>query len=67
MKFLFVLQYPGYLRYFDSVIEALLARDHKVSVAFDQPHKQAEGLAAFDEMNGTVEVLGQTPARADVW
>jgi len=67
MKFLFVLQYPGYLRYFDSVIEALLARDHEVSVAFDQPHKQAEGLAAFDEMNGTVEVLGQTPARADVW
>ena len=46
MKFLFVLQYPGYLRYFDSVIEALLARDHEVSVAFDQPHKQAEGLAA---------------------
>ena len=35
MKFLFVLQYPGYLRYFDSVVEALVADGHQVAVAFD--------------------------------
>lgn len=67
MKFLFVLQYPGYLRYFDSVVEALLTRSHQVSVAFDQPHKQAEGLAAFKASGRAVEVLGRTPVRADVW
>ncbi len=67
MKFLFVLQYPGYLRYFDSVVEALSGRGHQVAVAFDQPHKQPEGLAALDGMNATVEVLGRTPIRPDVW
>ena len=67
MKFLFVLQYPGYLRYFDSVVEALVADGHQVAVAFDQPHKQAEGLAALDERGGAVELLGRTPVRTDVW
>ena len=67
MKFLFVLQYPGYLRYFDSVIEALSERGHEVAVAFDQPHKQPEGLAALDAIDGAVEVLGRTPVRPDLW
>ena len=39
MKALFILQYPGYLRYFDSVMEELAIRGHTVAVAFDQPHK----------------------------
>ena len=67
MKFLFVLQYPGYLRYFDSVIDALSGRGHQVAVVFDQPHKQAEGLAALEGMSGPVELLDRTPVRSDVW
>ena len=67
MKFLFVLQYPGYLRYFDSVIEALSGRGHHVAVAFDQPHKQPEGIAALNGMEGAVEVLGRVPVRPDIW
>ena len=55
MKVLFVLQYPGYLRYFDSALEALSQRGHHVAVAFDQPHKQTEGLAALEAMDATVE------------
>ena len=67
MKFLFVLQYPGYLRYFDSVVAGLRGRGHQVAVAFDQPHKQPEGVAALDGIAGDVEVLGRTPVRPDIW
>lgn len=67
MKVLFILQYPGYFRYFDSVMDGLSARGHRVAVAFDQPHKQAEGLAALEGMRGDVEVLERVPARPDVW
>lgn len=67
MKVLFVLQYPGYLRYFDSVLEALAQRGHEVSVAFDQPHKQPEGLSALESIDGNVSVLGPVPRRLDMW
>ena len=67
MKVLFVLQYPGYLRYFDSVLEALCQRGHQVSVAFDQPHKQPEGLAALESIDGDVEVQPPVPRRPDIW
>ena len=67
MKVLFVLQYPGYLRYFDSVLEALSQQGHQVAVAFDQPHKQPEGLAALASIDGDVEVLDAVPRRPDLW
>ncbi len=67
MRVLFVLQYPGYLRYFDSALEALSQRGHQVLVAFDQPHKQPEGLAALESIDGDVEVLDAVPRRPDIW
>ena len=67
MKVLFVLQYPGYLRYFDSALEALSQRGHHVAVGFDQLHKQTEGLAALEAMDGMVEEIGQAPRRYDIW
>ncbi|HCE02686.1 MAG TPA: hypothetical protein DEQ98_05540, partial [Acidobacteria bacterium] len=67
MKVLFVLQYPGYLRYFDSVLEALSQQGHQVAVAFDQPHKQPEGLSALASIDGDVEVLDAVPRRPDIW
>ncbi len=67
MKVLFILQYPGYFRYFDSVMEALAARGHQVAVAFDQPHKQPEGMVALEGMRASIEVLDRVPARPDVW
>jgi hypothetical protein len=67
MRFLFVMQYPGYLRYFDSTVRLLAVRGHHVSVAFDSPHKQAEGAEALVGMGDSVEVLGRTPARVGIW
>jgi hypothetical protein len=65
-RFLFVMHYPGYLRYFDSVIRQLVAHGHHVDVAFDSPDKQAEGIEALDNVPG-VEVLGRMPNRRDIW
>jgi hypothetical protein len=65
-RFLFVMQYPGYLRYFDSAVRALVERGHHVDIAFDSPHKQPEGLEALEGVDG-ITWVGQTPRRADVW
>jgi hypothetical protein len=66
LRFLFVMQYPGYLRYFDSTVRLLAARGHHVDVAFDSPHKQSEGGEALHGV-ANVEVLGRLPARTGVW
>ena len=65
-RFLFVMHYPGYLRYFDSAIRLLAERGHKIDLIFDSPDKQAEGLEAVAGLDG-VEVLGRMPLRGDVW
>jgi hypothetical protein len=66
-KFLFVMHYPGYLRYFDSTIRLLVARGHHVDLVFDNPDKQAEGAEAISDMKGSVDVLGRMPTRGDIW
>jgi hypothetical protein len=65
MKVLFVLQYPGYLRYFDSVIRLLVERGHSVAIGYDIAHKQPEGAEALDGV--AVEPLGTVPKRASEW
>ena len=65
MKFLFVLQYPGYTRYFDSVIRLLIDRGHEVAVSYDSPEKQAEGNEAF--VGVPVNMIGETAERNTVW
>jgi hypothetical protein len=62
------MQYPGYLRYFDSTVRALAARGHQVDVVFDNPHKQAEGAEALVGVAGVHVVDGRTPLPDDhVW
>jgi hypothetical protein len=65
-RFLFVMQYPGYLRYFDSMVRLLIARGHHVDLVFDSPHKQPEGLAALEGVEERIWV-GHSPRRDDVW
>lgn len=36
-RYLFVMPYPGYLRYFDSVLHMLCERGHEVFLAFNNP------------------------------
>jgi hypothetical protein len=67
LRFLFVMHYPGYLRYFDSAIRELVARGHHVDVAFDDPEKQAEGAEALAGLGGGVDDLGRMAMRGDLW
>jgi hypothetical protein len=66
-RFLFVMHYPGYLRYFDSVIRMLAARGHHIDLVFDNPDKQSEGTEALADIDGSVEVVGRMPVRGDIW
>ena len=67
LRFLFVMHYPGYLRYFDSVVHMLAARGHHVDIAFDSTEKQAEGAEALAGLTQGVEVIGRMPVRTRVW
>ena len=67
-RFLFVMQYPGYLRYFDSTVRGLAARGHQVDVVFDNPLKQAEGAEALADVAGVRILEGRTPTHGEnVW
>jgi hypothetical protein len=66
-RFLFVMHYPGYLRYFDSVIRMLAERGHHIDLVFDNPDKQSEGTEALGDIKGSVDVLGRMPIRGDIW
>ncbi len=48
MRLLFVMLYPGYLRYFDSLVDELTARGHEVDLVWHIPTRQAEGLVALE-------------------
>lgn len=62
------MQYPGYLRYYDSVVRALAERGHHVVVGFDSPHKQPEGAKALETMPPLVRSMpNPVPNRADYW
>lgn len=67
LRFLFVMHYPGYLRYFDSVVATLVRRGHHVDIAFDSPDKQSEGAEALSRIEGDIDVLGRMPTRRDIW
>ena len=67
-RFLFVMQYPGYLRYFDSTVRGLAARGHHVDVVFDNPLKQAEGAEALAGVANVRILDGRTPTHGEaVW
>jgi len=67
MRVLFVLYYPGYLRYFDSVIHELADRGHEVVAAFSKEGHQDEGLDALPHPSGRVTKASRVPRRRDTW
>ena len=67
MKLLFVLHYPGYLRFFDSSIRLLADRGHHVLLAFDSSDKQPEGVEALLGATGVIERVERPPPRGDSW
>ena len=66
-RVLFVLNYPGYLRYFDGTIAELAERGYEVLLAFDRPEMQKEGLEGIAGLGDRVRVVERTPRRTDIW
>jgi len=66
MKICFLLHYPGYVRYFDSVFNELVKRGHSIHLVFNGTWKQPEGLATLPENdpNFTID-FEDFPTRAD--
>lgn len=67
LRFLFVMHYPGYLRYFDSTVRLLAEHGHHVEIAFDSPEKQSEGVEAVADVDDGIELIGRMPIRRDLW
>lgn len=67
MKVLFVMQYPGYLRYYDSVVHGLAERGHEVEIVWELPRKQPEGRLALEGAGELVREGSKMPIRQDTW
>lgn len=61
-RVLFAVPYPGYLRYFDSVVHGLAERGYRVDFWVEKMSKQPEGLNAISGVDGVV-VRGALPKR----
>ena len=61
MKIVFLLNTPGFLRYFDVTIERLLARGNEVVLAFTRPDLRPESLEIFERWSRVPRVLGKAP------
>lgn len=66
MKICFLLHYPGYVRYFDSVFAELLNRGHSLHLVFNGTWKQPEGLATLPQNHPRLTIdFEDFPTRAD--
>jgi hypothetical protein len=65
MRFLLVLNTPGFLRYYDETIDGLLERGHEVLLGFTDPTLRAEALEALEQRPRRPWLLGGMPARYD--
>jgi hypothetical protein len=60
LRILFSMAYPGYLRYYDSVVRELAERGHHVQLCFNVEHKQAEGAAALAQLGEVSDRISMT-------
>jgi hypothetical protein len=67
MKVLFCMQYPGYLRYYDTVVHGLAERGHEVDVYWEAPKKQSEGRSALEGASDLITERKRMPRRDDTW
>ena len=67
MRILAVLQNPGYLRHYGSVLVDLAGRGHEVQVAFTIDSRMREGLLSLEEADVSIPTTTGVPKRADFW
>jgi hypothetical protein len=68
VRVLFLMDSPEYLRFYDSVIEELAARGHRVAIAVNnQSAKKPVGVDGLKAYGDRVRVLGVVPVRGGLW
>ncbi len=67
MRVLFVMAFPGFLRYFDSTIRLLAERGHTVYLVFNRPYKELNGLETLDDADGDIRWLHEVPVHDLTW
>lgn len=66
MKVLFLMAFPGYLRYFDPVVRTLAERGHEVVLGFNVPSKEIDGMDALADVPN-VRWLEEVPLHDTAW
>lgn len=66
-RFLFVLDHPGYLIHFDSVVRSLLERGHRIHMTFGRDDKYAYARASLDDVTGGLRFEKRAPRRHDAY
>jgi hypothetical protein len=67
MKVLFVMNTPGFLRYYDETVDALLEHGHEVVLGFTDARLRADALQTLEGRARQPRLAGQMPARSDRW
>ena len=67
MRVLFVMNTPGFLRYYDETVEQLLEHGHEVVLGFTDERLRAEALDALEERRLRPQLAGRMPRRTDRW
>jgi len=65
MRFLFVFNTPGFLRYFDTTLERLLAGGHEVVLTFQRPDLRPESLEVLELENPRLRIVEKALVRTD--
>ena len=66
LQILFVLRHSGYVRNFETVVDQLAQRGHRVHLAFELPRESAELAEALAARHSGV-TWGRAPKRTDAW
>jgi len=67
MRILFVMEFPGFLRLFDSTVRLLAERGHTVHLAFNKPYKELAGLSTLKGAEGDIRWLREIPLHDEIW
>jgi len=62
---LFVMNTPGFLRYYDETLDLLLERGHEVVLGFTNAALRADALKILEDRPRGLRLIGQVPSRSD--
>lgn len=65
VRVLFIMNTPGFLRYYDETIDLLLEHGHEVALGFTNAALRANSLEILTDRRRRPQLIGQVPSRTD--